>query len=130
MVGLTYIEFKPQDFCYIVVFTPVENQEVIEFLEGKVTEVSHAPQNIPGDHPIWRYLQQPPKTVKSIHAIVTTDSRAAVRHPADPIREEQEPGRSYLVVPPQDCGRYLTKVIGMQQERISQLEAMLYQKRT
>jgi len=106
MVGLTYTEFKPQDFCYVVVFTPVENQEVIEFLEGKVMEVSNQSAKMPSDHPIWRYLQSPPKKVEAIRAIVT-DPRPIIRHPSDPIRLGQEPGRNYLVVPPLECFRYL-----------------------
>ncbi|MEK6940216.1 MAG: hypothetical protein AABX31_05810 [Nanoarchaeota archaeon] len=129
MAGLanSYIEFKPRDFCYIVVYTPMANQEVVEFLEGMVTEAHHAPKNIPHDHPIWRYYQEPPQKVRSIRAIVT-DSRANLHSPKDPIRCYQEPGRHYLVVQPQECARYLTKVVEMQQQRISTLEGMLQRK--
>ena len=156
MVGLTYTAFKPQDVCYIVVFTPLVNQEVIEFLEGKVLEIDeeHKSQQIPGAHPIWRYLQSPPKKVEAIRAIVT-DPRPIARHPADPIRKGQEPGRNYLVVPPLECFKYLhahgrteealghmyrslartqqnlertQKMNVVQQQRISELEEMLQRK--
>jgi len=157
MVGLRYTAFKPQDFCYIVVYTPISSHEdVIEFLEGKVTEVSQTPQKMPSDHPIWRYLQSPPKRVEAIRAIVT-DPRLIIRHHSDPIKQGQEPGRNYLVVPPSDCFRYLhshgrteealghvyrslgraqhtlertQKMNFVQQQRINQLEAMLGQSRT
>ncbi len=147
MVGLTYIEFKPQDFCYIVVFTPVENQEVIEFLEGKVKEVSSIVTVPPLNHPLLRYPQSPPKIIRAIHAEVT-DSKAAYRNPIDPIKLNQEPQRHYLVVPHKEYVRYLNeflvqtqdtlemtqdslertqKMNVVQQQRINNLEAMLHQ---
>ncbi|MDP3698339.1 MAG: hypothetical protein Q8R47_02020 [Nanoarchaeota archaeon] len=156
MVGLTYTEFKPQDFCYIVVYTPIPSHEdVVEFLEGNVTEVSHNSQKIPPEHPIWRYLHTPPKKVESIRAVVT-DPHPIIRHPSDPIKQGQEPGRNYLVVPPLEYFRYLhshgrteealghvyrfldrtqhtlertQKMNLVQQQRISQLEVALEHQR-
>lgn len=127
MAGLGATEFKPKDFCYIVVYTPLNSdphQDITEFLEGEIAEIQSNPKIIPPDHPIWRFYQAPPKKVNSIRAIVT-DPRANRRHPADPIRQGYEPGRHYLVVQPQECNRYLTQVIEQQQQRMSQLETAL-----
>lgn len=148
MVGLTYKEFKPGDDCYIVVFTSTfTNQEVIEFLEGKVKEVSSAGADFPPPHhPLLRYFwQSPPRMIRSIQAEVT-DPQAANRSPADPIRLHQVPGRHYLVVPPQECVGYMKEFLAqtqntlettqnalernqkmnfVQQQRIGKLEAML-----
>lgn len=146
MVGLTtYTEFKPGDDCYIVVFTPISrDQKVIEFLEGKVKEFASAGAVLPYDHPLLRYLNISQKMIRAIHAEVT-DPKVANRSPIDPIHIHQEPQRNYLVVPPQECVRYLKQAITqtqnslertqkmnfVQQQRIGQLETTLshYQRR-
>ena len=111
MAGLTYFPFRPGDFCYVVVYTPIPPHYVLEaeFLEGMVKEVNHVPKEMPPDHPLWKYFQIPPKMVQSICAIVTSDPSAALRHPTDSIRINQEPGRSYLVVHPREYVHHLKK---------------------
>ena len=56
MAGLTYKEFKPGDDCYIVVYTPVAaQQEILEFLEGKVLKCSNVGADFPPEnHPLLR----------------------------------------------------------------------------
>lgn len=130
MTGLTYTEFKPDDDCYIVVFTPISpKQEVLEFLEGKVKEVSTVGADFPpSNHPLLRYFwQTPPKMIREIKAEVT-DSQAAYRHPTDPIILNQEPGRHYLVVPPQECVRYLKEVLGQTQNTLGRTQQTLERK--
>ena len=127
MVGLTDREFRPDDDCYIVVYTPISaQQEVIEFLEGKVLEVSSVGANFPPpNHPLLRYFwEKPPKMIREIKAEVT-DSRAGPRSPADPIRLHQVPLRHYLVVPPQECVRYLNQVLAQTQNTLGRTQQTL-----
>ncbi len=140
MAGLTSTYFRPNDFCYIVLYTPLHFQrEEPDFLEGLVSEVGPQPTEIPHHHPIWRFPQVPPKSIYSIRAMVLSDPREGRRHPVDPIRVNEEPGRHYLVVHPQECVRYLLgeverkeKMNAVQYERIRSLEAVLqhYQSRS
>ena len=127
MAGLTYREFKPNDFCYIVVYTPVSaQQEVIEFLEGRVREFSNIGANVPPpEHPLSRYFcNRPPLMIREIQAEVITDANADQRHPTDPIRQYQVPGRHYLVVPPQECVRYYKQVLGQTQHSLERAGKM------
>ncbi|MEK6905110.1 MAG: hypothetical protein AABX24_01790 [Nanoarchaeota archaeon] len=119
MAGLTYTPFRPGDFCYVVVYTPIPPRYALEaeFLEGMVKEVNHVPKEMPPDHPLWRYSQVPPKMVQSICAIVTSDPSAALRHPTDSIKINQEPGRNYLVVHPREYVHHLTKQMREQIEQ-------------
>jgi len=127
MVGLTDQEFKPDDFCYIVVYTPISSQqEVTEFLEGRVIEVSSIGANFPPEnHPLLRYFwQAPPKMIREIQAEVT-DPKAEQRNPADPIRLHQVPGRHYLVVPPQECVRYIKEALAQAQNTLGRTQHTL-----
>ena len=131
MIGLTYKEFKPGDDCYIVVFTPISpNQEVIEFLEGKVREVSYIGADFPPEnHPLLRYFwEKPPKMIRAIQAEVTdpsADPKLKLRSDADPIILHQVPGRNYLVVSPQECVRYLKEVFVQAQNTVERTQQTL-----
>lgn len=128
MAGLTNTEFKPDDDCYIVVFTPISpKEEVLEFLEGKVKEVYSTSATVPYDHPLLRYLQTPPKIIRAIRAEVT-DPKAAHHHPVDPIILNQEPGRHYLVVPPQEYVRYLREALAQTQNALGRTQQTLERK--
>ena len=144
MVGLTCELLKPNDLCYIVVYTLVSaQQEMIEFLEGRAREISNRGANVPSpEHPLSRYFRNhPPLMIREIQAEVT-DANANQRPPTDPIRQYQVPGRNYLVVPPQECVRYLKeeraqieralqrtqKMNFVQQQKIESLEGALRQR--
>ena len=129
MVGLTYTEFKPGENCYIVVFTFISpTQEVMEFLEGKVKEISFVGADFPPTHhPLLRYFwQTPPRMIRAIQAEVTYDQGAEQRNPADPIRAHQVPGRHYLVVPPQECVRYLKEIFTQTQNALERIQKMSF----
>ena len=106
MFGFTSSAFQPDNFCYIVIYTPVLDHEEIEFLEGKVKKLGAVLPRlyVAPDHPILRFSE--PTKIQAICATTTHDFKAQ-RLADDPIKINQEPGRPYLVVSPPECVRYL-----------------------
>ena|SRR3989344_2904250 len=142
MIGLTDTEFESGADCYIVVFTPIPGQEVIEFLRGIVTEMggliptSRVIHQHP-QHTLLRYLEHrlghiPDQLdVREIKAVVTDPNAYKIqgnikRSPIDPVyfqhphdpSQLHEPLRDYLVVHPDECVRYLKAHLGQTQQAL------------
>ncbi len=117
MVGYTNaINFKPGDFCYIVVYTivPPEHHEKPEFLEGMVTDVDKPPVPKSLYHPLWKYWSEKPAIVRSISAMVTADPRETQIYALEPVLLNEEPKKDYLVITPEEHDNYHYKIIERQ----------------